>query len=400
MTNTTENYQNDFTCQKEVDETVAGGWDEVIKRVQLTSVRMLEIAANIYAHRKPAMDIAMRRDYGLLGINLGIHISDFTYFVSGFRPPKRSELELTQSKFSSPFESVRAKFPSAELLKSHIEAIDLAVCTTVDAVSVLSERPGMPIPTFDQLATAYIELARLQGLEDAVETAASVNLTGGSHADRNLDLFGVGSVLAPTINRIIPPRCVPGQAKITLPKQATIDDIIAAHLLERFVMNEDYIYFESQTEDSFDAATTHAKNHATISVGTTPFHSPKALSFDRKAFEHAITNSELVIKQAIHQGIPMDFTDEIVRFAEGDKAGDFRFETDMINSFFEVCETSLAMRATNLLLKQRFETSEAYQDWCRKRFNERLANNAEYQKFKPKLDKPLTPFGLSIPLTE
>jgi hypothetical protein len=400
MTNTTETCQNDFMCQKEVDETVAGSWDAVIKRVQLTSVRMLEIAANIFAHRKPAMDIAMRRNYGLLGINLGIHISDFTYFVSGFRPPKRADFLLIQSKISSPFDSVREKFPSAELLKSHVEAIELALCTTVDAVSVLSERPGMPIPTFDQLATAYIELARLQGLEDAVETAASVNLTGGSHADRNLDLFGVGSVLAPTINRIIPPRCVPGQAKITMPKQATIDDIIAAHLLERFVMEEDYIYVESQTNDLLDAATTHTKNHATLSVGATPFHSPKALCFDNRTFEHATTNSELVIEQAVSLGIPMDFTDEMVRFAEGDKAGNFEFEADMINCFFEVCETSLAMRAANLLLEQRFETSEAFQDWRRKRIEKRLANNAEYQKFKPRLDKPLTPFGLSIPLAE
>jgi hypothetical protein len=108
----------------------------------------------------------------------------------------------------------------------------------------------------------------------------------------------------------------------------------------------------------------------------------------------------LVIEQAVSLGIPMDFTDEMVRFAEGDKAGNFEFEADMINCFFEVCETSLAMRAANLLLEQRFETSEAFQDWRRKRIEKRLANNAEYQKFKPRLDKPLTPFGLSIPLAE
>ena len=96
----------------------------------------------------------------------------------------------------------------------------------------------------------------------------------------------------------------------------------------------------------------------------------------------------------------MDFTDEMVRFAEGDKAGDFEFEADMISSFFEVCETSLAMRATNLLLEQRFKTSDAFQEWRRERFNERLANNPEYQKFKPRLDKPLKPFGLSMPLAE
>lgn len=383
------------------DQVIAGGWDAVIERIRLTSIRLIELAANIHAHRKPAMTMLERRDSGLLSLDLFVEIDDFVNLVSGFRPPKRSSFELIHSEFSSPFDSVRKEFPSHKLLTSHIESIEGALNKTVDAVQVMTERPGMPIPTFEQLATGYIEIARLQGIQTAVETAASCELTSGSTTD--VDLFGVG-IAAPIINRIIPPRCVPGNGKITLPKQISIDTVVAAHLLERFVMDA-HVHFDCQADDTFDAAATHTSNHATVAVGFNHFHSPNQLCFDDRALEQPTTNTELVIAHAIELGTPLDFTDGMVRFAQGDVANEHQFEADMINTFHEVCgSTSLAMRATNLLLTNRFKTSDKFKEWCRKRNMAYLESLPEYQKYAPKIEEGMKPMpgipGLSAPLPE
>ena len=213
----------------EIDKIVAGGWDAVNGQIRMTSVRLVELAANIHAHRKLAMSMEERRDSGLLDLNLDIHIDDFVNLIAGFRPLKRLEFKLSHPPFDSPFDSVRNEFPSSRLLSAHIKAIDLALFTTVDAAEVLSERPGMPVPTFEQLAVAYVEIARLKGILNVLETVISSNLSSGAKTDA--DLFGVGLSLAPTIRRMIPPRCVPEQAKITLPESVSIDVAVAAHLL-------------------------------------------------------------------------------------------------------------------------------------------------------------------------
>ena len=124
---------------KEIDKIVAGGWDVVNERIRLTSERLIELAANIYAHRKPAMTMPEQRDSGLLSLDLDTHIDDFVNLVSGFRPPKRSGFELNQPEYSSPFDSIRKEFPSSELLRLHIKAIDSALFATVDAVEAMSE---------------------------------------------------------------------------------------------------------------------------------------------------------------------------------------------------------------------------------------------------------------------
>ena len=149
-----------------------------------------------------------QRDSGLLSLELDIHIDDYVNLVCNFCPPKRSAFTLDQPEFSSPFESVRDEFPSGKLLGRHIKAIDSALFATVDAVEAMSERPGMPVPTFEQLATGYIEMARLRAIQNVVKTAASADLS--SRAPSDCDLFGVGKSAAAIINRIIPPRCVPG----------------------------------------------------------------------------------------------------------------------------------------------------------------------------------------------
>ena len=215
----------------------------------------------------------------------------------------------------------------------------------------------MPVPTFEQLATGYIEIARLAGIQSAVGTAASSALSSSAPAD--LDLFGVGKA-APIINHIIPPRCVPGSGKVTMPKRFSIDAVVAAYLLDGFVMDA-HVHFECQGDDTFDAAATHTTNHATVAVGSIPFHSPQQLCFDNRALNQPTTNTELVIAHAIQLGTPLDFTDGMVRFAEGDSLNEFQFEADMINAFFEACgSTSLAMQATNLLLANRFKTSDTF----------------------------------------
>ena len=373
---------------KEIDKIVEGGWSVVIEHVRMTTTRLIELAANIYAHRKPAMTMPEWRDSGLLSLNLHTHIDDFVNLVSGFRPPKRSALRLDQPEFSSPFDSVRDEFPSAELLDRHIKAIDLALFLT--AVEIMVERPGVPVPTFEQLASAYIELARLRSIETVVETAASVDLSGGASAD--VDLFGVGPSVAMIVNRIIPPRCVPGEGKVTLPRRPTIDDVVAANLLERYVVKGGYIYFESQMEDTFDAAATHTTNHATVGAGSTPFHSPQQLCFDRRALKQPVTNTELVIAHAIEMGTPLDFTDPMVRFAEGDKLDEYQFETEMINTFLEACgSTSLAMNSAKLLIESRFKPSETFRAWCQERSREYIKSLPGYQKYEPKLKQALMP---------
>lgn len=401
-TNIEQTRQNEIDARwVEMDKIVAGGWDTVTARIHTTSARLIELAANISTHRKPAMTMVERRDSGLLGLRLDTHIDDFVNLVSGFRPPKRSDFKLGHPEFVSPFDSVRKKFPSAELLKHHIKAIDEALFVTVDAVEAMSERPGMPVPTFEQLASAYIAMAQLKSIQQVVETAASTNLSSSSPAD--VDLFGVGASAAAIVNRIVPPRCVPGKGKVTLPGDTSIDHVVAASLLKRFVIDEEHIYFERQVDDTFDAAATHTKNHATVAVGSIHFHAPDQLCFDNRALDMPTTNTELVIEHAIKLGTPLDFTDGMVRFAEGDKLNEYQFETDMINTFLELCgSTSLAMQAANLLLSNRLEASETFQAWQEKGLREAMANNPEYQKYAPKLEEGLKPMpgipGLSAPL--
>lgn len=367
----------------EVDKIVAGGWDVVNERIRLTSERLIELAANIYVHRKPAMTMLEQRDSGLLSLNLNTHIDDFVKLVSGFRPPKRSVFELNHPEFRLPFDSVRKEFPSGELLKRHIKAIDSALFALVDAVEAIAERPRMPVPTFEQLATGYIEMARLKGIQSAVQTAASADLS--SSALSEVDLFGVGPTAAPIISRIIPPRCVPSTSRITLPAEVSIDHVVAGHLLDRFVMSGK-VHFETLADDAFDAALTHIENHAVVAVGATPFHSPKSLCFDNRAFDQSITNTELVIARAIEQGTPLDFTDGIVRFAQGDNLNEYQFETDIIKAFLEACgSTSQAMQATNLLLTNRFKISETFREWLEKRSREYFESLPEYQKRAPKI---------------
>ena len=94
----------------------------------------------------------------------------------------------------------------------------------------------------------------------------------------------------------------------------------------------------------------------------------------------------------------------MVRFAEGDKLNEYQFEAEMINAFHEACgSTSLAMRATNLLLTNRFKTSEAFQAWCEERSRKYITSLPEYQKHAPKLEEGLKPMpgtpGLSDPVS-
>lgn len=373
-----------------IDKIVAGGWDQVIHRVRTTSERLIELATNIHAHRKPAMTVAERRDSGLLDLRVGLLVDDLCNLIRGFRPPKRYAVQIEQPVFSSPFDSVRKEFPSGELLYRHIEAIDLSFFATVDSVEILAERPGMPIPTFEQLVSIVIELVRLKSILTVVETAASEDLSSGSSSD--IDLFGVGPSAAKIVNQIIPPRCVPGEGRVTLPRQPSIDDVIAGYLLETFVLSKSPIYFERQANESFHAADTHATNHATVGVGSEPFHAPKQLCFDRRALKQPITNTELVIAHAIEMGTPLDFTDPMERLAAGDRLGEFQFEADMINTFFEVCDSaSLAMGATRFLMENAFKPSDAFNTWCQKRSLERLRSLPGYLENEPKAEISLTP---------
>ena len=78
----------------EIDKIFAEGWDAVVEGLRMTSVRLIEPAANIYAHRKPAMTIFERRDSGLLDLSLGIHIDDLVNLIRSFRTPKLSDFKL------------------------------------------------------------------------------------------------------------------------------------------------------------------------------------------------------------------------------------------------------------------------------------------------------------------
>ena len=187
------------------------------------------------------------------------------------------------------------------------------------------------------------------------------------------------------VNRIIPSRCFPGDATITLPRKADIDHVVAANLVARFVTGECSTYFESAADDSFDASSTRIKNHATISAGATPYHCPKSLCFDNRAFEEPKSNTALVIDYLRKLGMPMDFTDGMARFAGGDEACEYQFEADMIETFFEVCDsTSFAMQAAGLLLYSRCRPSKGFYAWREKRNIELAANDPEIQELRQK----------------
>ncbi len=367
---------------KDIDKIVAGGWDAVREQIRTTTARLLEVAANICVHRKQAIDLETQREYGILGFGLECHIEDFVNLVRGFRPPKRSRYEFNKPQFESPFDTIRKSFPSRELLSTHMEGIDFAFFDILDAVEVLCERPGMPIPTFEELATFFFELSRLKSVQDVMQTAATSDLSSGTHVGE--DFFGVGTTLAPIVSRIVPPRCLPGKAKITLPDESTIDHVIAAYLLDRYILLEHECYFERSSDESFDAASTHTSNHGTISAGAVPFHSPSAYCFDNRALDQTVTNTELVIEHAIQLGVPMDFTEGLVQLAKADQFGDLQYEADLIGAFLEAGESpTLTMRAVKLLLDSRFETSEAFKAWHKKRVYEFMGNDPEFQKNSP-----------------
>lgn len=364
----------------ELDQIIAGGWTAVLDRVRTTSIRLLEIMANIQAHHKPAMELSKLQETGLNRFDLQEHIDDFVRLISQFAPVKRSAEPCAPAKLCPPPPQVRETFPSNDLLHEHLTAIDYGMHITVDAVEIFVERPGMPTPCFDELVSSYIELARLQNLRCAMGVAASEELSSTSY--KYGDLFGVGEHLAKTVATIVPLRCVPATGKLSLPKDPNLDQIIATYLLSTCMQSEVSYEF---VEDSFDASQTNTTDHGTIAAGQIPHHDPDSLCFDNRAVESSSSNTELVIEHAKKLDIPMDFTDGLTSISEGEDSGKFRFEIEAIRAIFTSCDTpSLAMAATRLLLDARVPKSEAYRQWASQQFRDWLSQDPEYLRNEPK----------------
>jgi hypothetical protein len=363
---------------EELDKLIADGWPGLLDQIGTVSLRLLEILATIHVHRKPAMSDNELRENGLMGCDFFGDIFDFLGILGGFKPCKSPTTSFVQANFDLTLATARESFPSNELLKEYLKTIEFAFHLTVDAAEILAQRPGMPTPTFEQLVSLYVELGRLKNVAKALTTAASEDLSSSFQPSEE-DLFGVGVQLTQVVNRIIPPRCVPNQGKLSLPIDPSRDEVLAAYLLANHVIRSE-VCFEF-VDDSFDASRTNTRNHATIAVGTTPYHAPESLCFDNRAVSPPVTNTQLVIQHAAAQGIPMDFTDGMSTIAAGDENGNFSFETDLIGSIFEACDTpSLAMTAAALFLDLRFSTSEAFNDyWSAKR----LAMDSDCQSYLP-----------------
>jgi hypothetical protein len=345
---------------EEVDRLASEGWPGAIEQIRLVSLRLLEIMVNIYSHRKPAMSASELQENGLGSFDLFVEMFDFVNILGGFRPAMPARPTPSPGSFDLSGAAAGATFPSNPLLKKHLESIQRAFLSTVDAVEILAQRPGMPTPSFAQVVNLYVELARLKNIQSALQAAASEILTADV-SPNDADLFGVGAQLQQVVNRILSPRCVPNRLKLSIPIDPDLDEILAAYVLANYGLSGGASY--DFVADSFDASQTHTRNHATISVGTSPYHAPESLCFDKRAIESPTTNSDLVIQHAVVQGVPMDFAEGISRFAAGDGSEDFQFETDLIGAFFKVCDTpTLAMTATELFLEFRFPTSKAYQN--------------------------------------
>ena len=378
----TADHPNDGATDIQVlDEIVAGGWDEVIQRIYTTSQRLLEVAANIREHRKAAMDWPELQEAGLSEVKVDIHVGDLVRMIGGYRPLKRSQVSAIDSQYVSPFDSIRSSFPANDVMLEYMRSLDLSLHLTVDGVELLVKRPGMPNPTFEQIVNLYLEASRISSIASVLETAALEELSDGPV--NGYDLHGVGNKMAKVVKRIIPPRCVPEAARLTLPESPNIDQIVAANLLTRFVMEESCVCYEFAADPAFDAADTHL-NHGTIRAGEIPHHDPGALCIDNRL--HAgKTNTELVIEHTVSLGIPLDFADGMVELAKDEDSEEFRYETDLIKSLFELCDsTSLAMRATRLYLDARFPASEKYNKWARERYHRAIEQLPEYQEFAPK----------------
>ena len=365
----------------ELDQIVAGGWTTVLDRVRTTSIRLLEIMANIHTHRKSAMELSKLQETGLMSFNVDEHIDDFVMLITPFTPCDRSAEPCKLAKLCPSPPHVRETFPSDEMLSEHLGAIENALRLTVDAVEIFVERPGMPTPCFDELVSSYIELARLQNLRCAMGAAASEELSSTSY--KYGDLFGVGEHLAETVATIVPLRCVPAMGRISLPRGPSLDQIIAAYLLSTCIMRTEVSY--EFVDDSFDASQTNTTDHGTIAAGQIPHHDPDSLCFDNRAVESSSSNTELVIEHAKKLGIPMDFTDGLTSISVGEDSGKFRFEIEAIRAIFTSCDTpSLAMAATRLLLTARVPKSEAYKNWASQQFRDWLSQDPEYLRNEPK----------------
>ena len=368
---------------KELDETVAGGWNNVVQRLQKLSELQLGVAANIHTHRKAAMDWPELREAGLLVTNEDIEADDCVQILAGFRPPKQPGVSLKEPDFASPFDAVRTSFPSNEVSRGYMSSLDRALRLTVDAVAILAKQTGMPSPTFEQMVNMHVELARVNSVASVLHTAASVNLSSGRASDE--DVFGVGYKLAGAVNRIIPSRCVPNGGRITLPGAPSIDDIVAANLLDRFVMSQSEVCYEFVTDSTFKAACTNTENHGTIAAGIEPCHEPKSLCFDNRIDDSGRSNTELVIEHAESLGKPMDFAVTIAEFADSGESNEFKYERDLISTLFEVCDSpSLAMRTANLYLANRFPVSEAFREWARERNRQAMEKLPGYLENAPK----------------
>ena len=367
----------------QVDRIVASGWDGVAETLNMLVDRLLEVAFNLAVHRPNAMPREQINDCGIYSIPLHLHVDDTLYLLKGYRP---ANLKPGADKPKLEFAKLQAleSNPPDRAIKELLRKIDEAVIITIDAVDVLVKKPGMPSPTPNQLITTYCGLRQLRVCEPLLNTVALQEITPGN--DNGEDYFGVGFEMSQRINEIIPPRCVPIEATITLATKPSLDCVIAAFLLSRYVIGG-IVYIEFVDDPDYDPSLTHAEHHATIGVGRF-YHCPGSLSFDARTAVGETTNTELVIEHAEKLEIPMDFTSGLVEIARGDKRV-YKHEVDMIEAVFEACESeSQSINVVEMLLADRFPVSEAYRSRNAAIQQEALERDPEYLKYLPRVEKP------------
>ena len=271
----TETISEPLPVGPQVDTIVAAGWDGVADRLHLLIERLLEVAFNLAVHRPAALPYEAIRDCGVNNVHLGMYVEDALHLLKGYRPASfKSELDGPKLDFGK-LKAMESN-PPDQAFKDLLLKIDDAVIITVDAIEVLAKKPGMPRPTPSQLIATYCGLRQLRVCGTLLITVALQDITPGYVTGE--DYFGVGSEMSQCINEIIPPRCVPIEATITLPCKPSLDCVIAAYILSRYVIGG-IVYFEFVDDLNYDPSLTHAEHHATIGVGR-PYHCPGSLCFD------------------------------------------------------------------------------------------------------------------------
>lgn len=342
-----------------VDKVVTGGWPDVILGIRQLTQCLLYLIHDFARHRRHVLsagESAALRLYSLTS-----DPDEIAYLLEKFEP---GPIELTPPVQTPRFDLGQGRslpLGNAEYIGIG-ESFQATEAVIGSAVGYMVEQPHTAPPTFNELAELYIELARMRNMQVALQTFSMRDLSSPSLPLQQpattpvIDYFAVGQSIAAMLSPMISPHQLAFTTLFSLPENADLDCIVAAHLAAATLdpFNRGWMF----RSESFDPQSTHSETHCTIGVGE-PYHAPERLCFDSRTFSTDVTNTELIVAYREDLGMDNNFARPLVELVRNSPGEDPQsaFLPSMIRSIQHRSSTaSLAMSAISVMLESRFKT--------------------------------------------